>query len=384
MSGPVAAGLVLALGSAGALNWGFFVQHGAASALPPLSVRRPIHSLGLLFSNLRWLVGFVVGLGGWALYVGALALAPLSLVQAVSAGGIGLLALLVERTRGTTLSRREWAGVGVALAGLVLLGLSLAGSADSGRHSSSSAVAIWIVVSLAVAGSAAWRLPGGAGFGIAAGVLYAAGDVSTKAAVGRRRGRLRRRRARLPRPGVRGAPARLPAGRCARHSGRLDDAHERASDPGGDAALLRRAAERHVRRASGPRLCRGRGRRGVTVSRRRSGERGKGWMATTEHGVADGPAFTLSDEQRGLRDLAHEFALKEIRPKAAEYDVHMTHPADVIAKAHAVGLMNLHVPSGLGGPELGLFDGAVVGEELIGAAPGSGPRSARTGSAPRR
>ena len=184
MSGPVAAGLVLALGSAGALNWGFFVQHGAASALPPLSVRRPIHSLGLLFSNLRWLVGFVVGLGGWALYVGALALAPLSLVQAVSAGGIGLLALLVERTRGTTLSRREWAGVGVALAGLVLLGLSLAGSADSGRHSSSSAVAIWIVVSLAVAGSAAWRLPGGAGFGIAAGVLYAAGDVSTKAAVG--------------------------------------------------------------------------------------------------------------------------------------------------------------------------------------------------------
>jgi len=183
VSPSVGGGLALALGSAAALNWGFLTQHGAASALPPLSVRRPLRSLRLLFSNLRWLAGFVVGLAGWALYVGALALAPLSLVQATSAGGIGLLALLVERTTTATLSRREWAGVGVAVAGLALLGASLAGQSTSSRHGSATAVGIWVAASLAAAALAPGRLRGGAGFGIAAGVLYAAGDVATKAAV---------------------------------------------------------------------------------------------------------------------------------------------------------------------------------------------------------
>jgi hypothetical protein len=180
----VAAGLLLALASAAALNWGFFVQHGVASGLPPLSVRRPFASLGLLFSNLRWLGGFVAGLGGWALYIGALALAPLSLVQAASAGGIGLLALLVERTTPTRLSRRDRAGVALAVAGLVLLGISLVGHASDGRHASSLAVAVWLAGSLALATLTVMRLPAGAGFGVAAGVLYAAGDVATKAAVG--------------------------------------------------------------------------------------------------------------------------------------------------------------------------------------------------------
>jgi hypothetical protein len=181
---PLAAGLVLALGSAVALNWGFFVQHGAASKLPPLSVRRPFASLRLLFSNLRWVGGFVAGLGGWTLYVGALALAPLSLVQAASAGGIGLLALLVERTTGTRLSRLDRSGVGVAVAGLVLLGISLAGHTADGRQAAPVAVGLWIACSAGIAALAAPRLPGGAGYGIAAGVLYAAGDVATKAAVG--------------------------------------------------------------------------------------------------------------------------------------------------------------------------------------------------------
>src|ERR687892_697206 len=68
-----------------------------------------------------------------------------------------------------------------------------------------------------------------------------------------------------------------------------------------------------------------------------------------------GVSFELSDEQRELRGLAHEFAEKEIRPKAAEYDEHSTHPADVIAKAHELGLMNLHVPESLGGLALCAF-----------------------------
>ena len=77
-----------------------------------------------------------------------------------------------------------------------------------------------------------------------------------------------------------------------------------------------------------------------------------------------GVSFELSDDQRSLRELAREFAEKEIRPRAAEYDERQTHPADVIEKAHALGLMNLHVPAEVGGPELGLLDGSVITEEL--------------------
>src|SRR4026207_1191456 len=87
-------------------------------------------------------------------------------------------------------------------------------------------------------------------------------------------------------------------------------------------------------------------------------------MTTMETGVAGGVSFALTPEQRELRALAREFAEKEIRPKAAEYDEHSTHPADVIAKAHELGLMNLHVPESLGGLGLPAFDGMLVGEEL--------------------
>jgi len=87
-------------------------------------------------------------------------------------------------------------------------------------------------------------------------------------------------------------------------------------------------------------------------------------MTQLETGVGAGVSFALTPEQRELRALAREFAEKEIRPKAAEYDEHSTHPADVIAKAHELGLMNLHIPESLGGLGLPAFDSMLVGEEL--------------------
>ena len=87
-------------------------------------------------------------------------------------------------------------------------------------------------------------------------------------------------------------------------------------------------------------------------------------MATIDAGVGTGVSFALTDEQKALRELAREFAANEIRPKAAEYDEHSTHPVDVIAKAHELGLMNLHIPESLGGAALSAFDGMLVGEEL--------------------
>jgi acyl-CoA dehydrogenase len=81
-------------------------------------------------------------------------------------------------------------------------------------------------------------------------------------------------------------------------------------------------------------------------------------------GISAGISFSLSDEQRALRDLAREFAEKEIRPVAADYDERSQHPADVIAKAHEVGLMNPHIPEELGGPGLSAFEQILIGEEL--------------------
>jgi acyl-CoA dehydrogenase len=94
-------------------------------------------------------------------------------------------------------------------------------------------------------------------------------------------------------------------------------------------------------------------------------------MATAE-ATGTGISFALTDEQKALRELAHEFAAKEIRPVTAEYDEHQTHPADVLAKAHEVGLMNPHVPEELGGAGLGAMDGALIGEELCWGCSGIG------------
>jgi len=74
--------------------------------------------------------------------------------------------------------------------------------------------------------------------------------------------------------------------------------------------------------------------------------------------------FALSDEQRALQELAHDFAEREIRPVAWELDRDGTFPLDLIARAHGVGLMNLHIPEEFGGAGLGHLDAALIEEEL--------------------
>jgi acyl-CoA dehydrogenase len=74
--------------------------------------------------------------------------------------------------------------------------------------------------------------------------------------------------------------------------------------------------------------------------------------------------FTLTDEQKALRELAHDFAAKEIRPVAWELDRDGTWPQAIIDKAHEVGLMNTHLPEEYGGPGLSYLDGCIIEEEL--------------------
>ena len=125
--------LGLALVSACLVNWGYVTEHAAATALPPLSARSPLRSVRPLLGSRQWLTGFGAETAGFGLYVVAVALAPLALVQAVAAGGIGVLAFLVARTTRTPLEERERIGVAVAITGLGLLGVSLAGGSDAGE-----------------------------------------------------------------------------------------------------------------------------------------------------------------------------------------------------------------------------------------------------------
>src|SRR6516165_3488487 len=119
--------LVLALASTTLVNLAYLREHQAVGALPTLSLRRPVHSLRLLLGSARWLQGFAMEAAGFLLYVAALALAPLALVQSVAAGGVGILAFASARAARRRVSRREALGAGTAVAGLLLLSLSLIG-----------------------------------------------------------------------------------------------------------------------------------------------------------------------------------------------------------------------------------------------------------------
>jgi hypothetical protein len=178
--------LLITLVSACLLNVGYLLQHSVASQAPSLSVRHPVASLRSLLGNRRWLLGLATEGVGWLLYVAALDLAPLSLVQATAAGGIGILALMVSRVTHVPLSRRERVGTLVSMIGLALLGISLFGSHSEGSLSGYLWISVWLVASaigaLVLIGLSR-VVGGGPAWGLAAGILFAAGDVSTKMAV---------------------------------------------------------------------------------------------------------------------------------------------------------------------------------------------------------
>jgi acyl-CoA dehydrogenase len=74
--------------------------------------------------------------------------------------------------------------------------------------------------------------------------------------------------------------------------------------------------------------------------------------------------FTLTDEQQDMREMAHDFAEKEIRPVAWEYDRDATWPGEILDKAWELGLMNNHLPTEYGGAGLSVLDGVIIAEEI--------------------
>jgi len=178
--------LLLALASTALTNVAYLREHDAAAALPALSLRRPLHSLQALLSDRSWLLGFALESAGFALYVAALALAPLTLVQSVAAGGIGFLAFISARFSRRRLGRHELAGVLVSMLGLLALGISLAGGSGEGAGGSTFKILFWLG---ATAAAAVVALTLGRSFGalavaegVAGGLFFSIGDISVKVA----------------------------------------------------------------------------------------------------------------------------------------------------------------------------------------------------------
>jgi hypothetical protein len=121
MSASVQIGLLLAVATALASIVGFLYKHRGAVASPPVDWQRPVWSSLMLFKTPAYTAGVLIAMAGWGFHVGALALAPISLVQATIAGGLVMLTAVAHRFFAHEVTRREWIGVGLAAVGLAFL-----------------------------------------------------------------------------------------------------------------------------------------------------------------------------------------------------------------------------------------------------------------------
>jgi drug/metabolite transporter (DMT)-like permease len=183
-------GILLSLACALATNVGFLLKHRGACAAPDVSLRHPLASAAGLFRSKWFTFGMLVALGAWGFHVAALAMAPLSLVQAVISGGLVFLTVLAERYCGCNVGTRQWAGVGLTALGLVLLAATL--PHQGGAHSSYSLAAMIAFESALLAiGTFLVLSPQlhshehhGVMLGVAAGMLFGVSDVAIKALTG--------------------------------------------------------------------------------------------------------------------------------------------------------------------------------------------------------
>jgi hypothetical protein len=180
-------GLLLALGCAVLTNVAMLCKHRGAVRAPEVRFRSPLRSAAELFRSRWWTIGFAIAFAAWGLHVAALALAPLSLVQAVIAGGLALLVLPAKNWFGITLGPRELTGLGLSAAGLAFLGLTAGEAGQSSEYSQSTMIAFEAgVVGIGLAlllshGHDAVGRHGGLLLGIAGGLLIGVSDVAIKA-----------------------------------------------------------------------------------------------------------------------------------------------------------------------------------------------------------
>jgi hypothetical protein len=183
MSLSVQLGLLLAVLTAFGSVAGFLYKFRGAREAPAVEMRRPVRSSIALFRSPLYTLGIVIAMASWGTHVGALALAPISIVQTVIAGGLVLLTVVADRLFGIEVTRREWIGVALTAAGLAFLAATLHGAAVTGAHSRYDRTTLAVYV--AAVGLCGLTLAAvsrrGSMLAVAAGLLWAASDTSIKA-----------------------------------------------------------------------------------------------------------------------------------------------------------------------------------------------------------
>jgi drug/metabolite transporter (DMT)-like permease len=184
-------GILLALLCAFVANLGFFYKYRGANSVPKVQVMHPLRSAKELYSSKWFALGMIIATGSWGLHVAALALAPMSVIQVSLAAGVVFIAVMAERMFGFKVGRRQWLGLSLTAAGLVLLGLTL--PAMHGAHSHFSLVAM-ISFEAGLFGLGGLLLMGprmggpvehhGMMLGAASGVLFGVSDTAIKALTG--------------------------------------------------------------------------------------------------------------------------------------------------------------------------------------------------------
>jgi drug/metabolite transporter (DMT)-like permease len=183
-------GIIFAVASALAANVAVLCKHRGATNAPTVRFTRPLESALALFRSKWWLIGFAVAAVAWGFHVVAMALAPLSMVQVVTAGGLALLSIPAQRFFGIRLGRREWAGLGLSGIGLAWLAVTAQASEVHSAYSfaallSFEAALVGVGAMLLHRGSKAGdHERSGVMLGVAAGILVGVGNVSTKALTG--------------------------------------------------------------------------------------------------------------------------------------------------------------------------------------------------------
>jgi drug/metabolite transporter (DMT)-like permease len=187
----VSFGILLALACALATNVGFLYKYRGACAAPAVDIRRPLWTARKLWGSRLFAVGMLIATGAWVFHVGAMAVAPLSLVQSVLAAGVVLLAVMAERIFGLRIGRRQWIGLALTAVGLVLLAVTL--PAAHGAHSRFSIAGMTsFEAGLIAAGTllimgpriGAPRQHHGFMLGAASGILFGVSDIGIKAVSG--------------------------------------------------------------------------------------------------------------------------------------------------------------------------------------------------------
>lgn len=184
-------GILFALVCAFVTNLAFFYKHRGACAAPPVDIRHPLKTAKALWSSKWFAIGMVVAIVAWGFHVAALALAPMSVVKMVLAGGMVLLAIMAERLFGFEVGRRQWIGLGFTAVGLILLGITL--PATNGANSGFSTAGM-IAFEVGLLGVGGLLILGprvgapvehhGVMLGAAAGILFGVSDVAIKAMTG--------------------------------------------------------------------------------------------------------------------------------------------------------------------------------------------------------